>query len=224
MAILSSMHTHPFLTCKSFQKEWIYGEICLHRSSFSVRMQSVISLRIASLVVRLAISVLEKFLDNANLKASVDRSSVEGDVTVIVSIFGVEGVASTAGAVDGPASSANLTLEGVDCFTCIRNSSSEFDIMRTLLNLLAIRWKLFNLVGNLSVERFKAKSEWGMFTVSIWRLEFELFGSNLLIQLSFSVIAEYSGYRGANSLHNLLLEFGVFETGFISGFRAANST
>ena len=159
MVILSSMHTHPFLTCKSFQKEWIYGEICLHRSSFSVRMQSLIPLRIASLVVRLTISVLEKNLDNAKLKAFVYKSSEEGDVTVVVSVFGVEGVACTTGAVDGPASSANLTLDGIDCFTCIRVSSSEFDIMRTLLNLLAIRWKLFNLVGNLSVERFKAKGE-----------------------------------------------------------------
>ena len=63
-----------------------------------------------------------------------------------------------------------------------------------------------------------------MFTVSIWILEFEIFGSNLLIELSFSVIAEYSGFCGANSLHNLLLEFGVFEAEFISGFRAAKST
>ena len=122
-------------------------------------MRSLISLRIASLVVRLAINVLEKLLDSANLKASVYRSSVEGDVTVVVSVFGVEGVACTARAVDGPASSANLTLEGVDCFACIRISSSEFDIMRTLLNLLAVRWKLFNVLGKLSVERFKAKSD-----------------------------------------------------------------
>ena len=63
-----------------------------------------------------------------------------------------------------------------------------------------------------------------MFAVSIWRLEFELFVSNLLIELSFSVIAEYSGFHCANSLHNLLLEFGVFEAGFISGFCAAKST
>ena len=111
-------------------------------------MQSLTSLRIASLLVRMAINVLEKTLDSAKLKASVYRSSVEGDVTVVGSVFGVEGVACTVGAVDGPASSANLTLEDVDCFTCIKVSSSEFDIMRTLLNLLATRWKLFDLLGN----------------------------------------------------------------------------
>ena len=94
-------------------------------------MQSLISLRIASLVVRLAIRVLEKVFDSTKLKASVYRSSVEGDVTVVVSVLGVEGVACTAGAVDGPALSANLTFEGVDCFTCIRVSSSELDIMST---------------------------------------------------------------------------------------------
>ena len=110
MAILSSMHTHPFLMCMSSQKVWKYGEICLHLSSISVRMQSLISLRIASLVIRLAIRVLEKILDSAKLKASVYRSSVEGNVTVVVSVLGVEGVACTAGAVGGPASSANLTL------------------------------------------------------------------------------------------------------------------
>ena len=50
-----------------------------------------------------------------------------------------------------------------------------------------------------------------MFDVSIRVLKFELFGANLLIVLSFSVIAEYSRFRGANSLHNLLLECGEFE-------------
>ena len=113
-----------FLDVQILPKKWIYGEICLHRSSFSLRFQSLISLKIASLVVRLAISVLEKILDSAKLKTSVYRSSVEGEVTVVVSIFGVEGVARTAGADDGSASSANLTLEGVDCFTCIRVSTA----------------------------------------------------------------------------------------------------
>ena len=47
-----------------------------------------------------------------------------------------------------------------------------------------------------------------MFAFLIWVLEFKLFGVNLLIVLSFSVIAEYSRFRGANSLHNLLLECG----------------
>ena len=62
-----------------------------------------------------------------------------------------------------------------------------------------------------------------MFAVSIWVLEFELFGTNLLILSSLSVIVEYSRFRGANSLHNLLMECGVFETCFIRGFRAAKS-
>ena len=78
-------------------------------------------------------------------------------------------------------------------------------------------------MGNWFVERFKEQSECGMLVVSIWRLEFELFGADLLIVLSISVIAEYSGFRGANSLPNFLLEFGVFEACFRSGFRAAKS-
>ena len=53
-----------------------------------------------------------------------------------------------------------------------------------------------------------------MLVLSIWILEFELFGANLLIVLSFSVIAEYSGFHGANSLPNLLMEFGVFKVCF----------
>ena len=59
-----------------------------------------------------------------------------------------------------------------------------------------------------------------MLVFSIWRLEFELSCANLLIVLSYSVIAEYSGFRGANSLPNLLMEFGVFGACFRSGFRA----
>ena len=68
-----------------------------------------------------------------------------------------------------------------------------------------------------------AKNECGMLVVSIWRLEFELFGANLLNVLSFSVIADCSGFRGAHSLPNLLMGFGVFEACFRSGFRAAKS-
>ena len=49
------------------------------------------------------------------------------DATVVVSVLGVTGVAGTAGAFDGPASSENLALEGVDCLTCIKVSSSEFE-------------------------------------------------------------------------------------------------
>ena len=62
-----------------------------------------------------------------------------------------------------------------------------------------------------------------MFAFSIWSLELELFGVNLLIVFLFCVIAEYSRFRGANSQHNLSLEFGLFETGFKSGFRSAKS-
>ena len=62
-----------------------------------------------------------------------------------------------------------------------------------------------------------------MFAVPIWVLEVELFGANLLIVLSFSVIAGYSGFRGPISMHNLLSECGVFQACFISGFRAAKS-
>ena len=35
------------------------------------------------------------------------------------------------------------------------------------------------------MKSFKAKSEWGMFAFSIWALELELFGVNLLIVLPF---------------------------------------
>ena len=63
-----------------------------------------------------------------------------------------------------------------------------------------------------------------MLVVSIWILEFELFGVNLIIELSLSVIEECSGFRGANSLHNLLVEFGIFEACFVSGFCARKAT
>ena len=63
-----------------------------------------------------------------------------------------------------------------------------------------------------------------MLAVSILGLEFKLFGVNSLIGLPFCVLVEYSGLRGANSLHNLLVEFGLFLTLFVSGFRAAKST
>ena len=41
-----------------------------------------------------------------------------------------------------------------------------------------------------------------MFAFSIWALNLQLFGANLLIVLPICVIAEYSRFRGANSLHN----------------------
>ena len=82
-------------------------------------------------MVRLAVRVLENFLDNTKLKVSVYRSSVDGEITVVVSVLGVDGVSGTAGSVDGPSLSTNLTLDGVNCFTCMRVLSSEFDIIRT---------------------------------------------------------------------------------------------
>ena len=85
------------------------------------------SFKIASLLVRLAISVLEKIFERAKLNNSKYRSSTEGDITVVVSVLGETGVAGTTGAVDGPASTANLTLEGVDCLNCIKVSSSEIE-------------------------------------------------------------------------------------------------
>ena len=63
-----------------------------------------------------------------------------------------------------------------------------------------------------------------MLAVEILILEFKVFGVNSLIELSIFVIVEYSGFRGANSLQNLLEEFGLFEARFVSGFRAAKST
>ena len=60
---------------------------------------------------------------------------------------------------------------------------------------------------------------------AIWSLalEWDLFGVNSLIELPFGVIAEYFRFHGAISLHNLSLECGLFEAGFISGIPAAKS-
>ena len=88
-------------------------------------MQSRISFKIASFVVRLAMRELEKIFDSAKLKKSMYKSSTEGEVAV-VSVVGVMGVTGAAGTVEGPAS-ANRTLEGVDCFTVISVSSSDGD-------------------------------------------------------------------------------------------------
>ena len=96
--------------------------------------------------MRLAIKVLENIFDKAKLKATVYESSVDGDVTVVVSMFGVDGVACTDGAVDGPASSANRNFEGVECFNCMSVSSSELDIINTFWKLLATRWKITEIL------------------------------------------------------------------------------
>ena len=63
--------------------------------------------------MRLAIRSLENIFDKAKLKAFVYKSSVDGEVTVVVSVFGIDGVAGTERALDRPASSANRTLDGV---------------------------------------------------------------------------------------------------------------
>ena len=118
--------------------------------------------------------VLENTFDKAKLKAFEYKSSVDGENTVVVSVFRVDGVACTDGAVDGPASSANRTFE-LKCFNCMSVSSSEFDVIKTLWKLLATRWKLLRFLYDWLVQRFKAKSEWGMFAFSIWSLELELF-------------------------------------------------
>ena len=96
-----------------------------------------------SFEVRLAIKVLENILDNEKLKASVYRSSVDGEVTAVVSVFGVDGVAGTARAVDGLALSANLTLDGVDRFTGMSVSSSEFDIINFFSKFTGNSLKIF---------------------------------------------------------------------------------
>ena len=88
-------------------------------------MQSRISFKIASLVVRLAIRELEKILESAKLNESRYKSSTDGEVAV-VSVVGVMGVTGAAWTVEGP-SSANLTLDGVDCLIVISVSSSEGD-------------------------------------------------------------------------------------------------
>ena len=63
-----------------------------------------------------------------------------------------------------------------------------------------------------------------MLAVSILILESKLFTVNSLIELSLFVIVEYSGFCGANSLHNLLEEFKLFEARYVSGFRTAKLT
>ena len=103
---------------------------------------------IASFDLRLAIKVLEIIFEKAKLKASVYKSSVDGEVTVVVSVFGVDGVACIDGAMDGPASSANSIFEGVERFNCMSISSKEFDIINTLWKLIGICWKLLRFLSD----------------------------------------------------------------------------
>ena len=88
-------------------------------------MQSRISFKIASSVVRLAIRDLEKILESAKLNNSRYKSSTDGEVAV-VSVVGVIGVTGAAWTVEGP-SSAKHTLDGVDFLTVISVSSSDVD-------------------------------------------------------------------------------------------------
>ena len=88
--------------------------------------------------MRLAIRVLENVFDKAKLKASVYKSSVDGEVTVVVSVLGVDGVAGTERAMDGPASSANRTLDGVEWFNCM----GFLRLSSTSLKRFGIGWQL----------------------------------------------------------------------------------
>ena len=54
-----------------------------------------------------------------------------------------------------------------------------------------------------------------MLVVSILGMEFKLLIVNSLIESSICVLVECSGFRGANSLHKLLVEFGLFTTHFL---------
>ena len=60
-----------------------------------------------------------------------------------------------------------------------------------------------------------------MLAVSLWVLEFKLFGATLPIVLLFSVIEECSQFRGAKSLLILSFECGIFDACFIIEFRDA---
>ena len=85
----------------------------------------------ASLEVRLAMGILKKIFDRAKLKASVKRSSVDNDVTVVVSVFEVEGVAGTDGGCRwtcfiGETNFGWASLKmNFDCFSCKSVSSSD---------------------------------------------------------------------------------------------------
>ena len=103
-------------------------------------------MRIASFDARLAIRVLENIFVKATLKASVYKSSVDGEVTVVVSVFGVDVVAGTERAVDGPVSSPNRTVDGVECFNCMRVSSSEFEIIKNVLDFAGNSLKLLRFL------------------------------------------------------------------------------
>ena len=67
-----------------------------------------------------------EFFEGQKLKESVFKSSVDGlFVTFVESIRGFEGVAVFYSALEGPASSANLTLEKIACLILCSVSSLE---------------------------------------------------------------------------------------------------
>ena len=63
-------------------------------------------------------SVLEKIFKRAKLKACVYKLSLDGVVTVVVSVPGVEGVTGADRAVERSASPSKRTFDGVACFNC----------------------------------------------------------------------------------------------------------
>ena len=103
---------------KILPKLCIYGLTRRQRSSFSVITQSRISLSFASFEIRLALSVLGKTFEMAKMKASVYKSPLDVVVTVVVYVSGFEVVTGADGAVQGPASSAKRTFDGLACFIC----------------------------------------------------------------------------------------------------------
>ena len=63
--------------------------------------------------VKLAMSVLEKILERAKIKASVYKSLLDGDVTVVVSVPGVKGVTGADEAAEGPEFLLMLTVHRI---------------------------------------------------------------------------------------------------------------
>ena len=103
--------------------------------------------------VRLAIRVLEKFFESAELNESVERSSVDVAVFVlfVVWLHVVEGVVAGGGAFEDPVPSVNQTFDGVACMMLRSDSSSKFVIMTT-------DWILFAIVLKLEIE--KMATDW----------------------------------------------------------------
>ena len=98
-------------------------------------MKSRTSLSMAFLDVKLAISVREIIFERAKAYESVYRSSLDGVLmTFVVALPGVEGAVVFCGALVGPASSANRSLEDVVYLLRLSASSSELDVIWTSSN------------------------------------------------------------------------------------------